>query len=400
MPLPSKPATVEWATDTNYASGPDMGQATKLAPTAGEIESGFIRGQRPPARKMNYFRNLLCQWAQWSDDAAEALAVDLADLEARMLPSRLETFQACTVRNDYLWWSEAHQGAYFSSGGFGTIKMTRAIHEDFDAGSVTMDDGDIKGLAENDDWVVITTTNQSNVTSQAAYKAAGASPSTAWTQIAGANTVHWEEVFYGNGYFILRNESNAIRYFTDPSGSIGGAPTMPGSGTVYGFSVNATTGVICLVRGASLNVYTLSPPYSSWGSPGVLGGAVPSHSGMIYDPTLDRHLLNLNGQILAIRDTGSVAAGYSILTAPYADDETTPTVDGVHLIGGYYVIVLDCGSFNRVYRTTDLTSPASTWDIMVGAPFDGNFFVLKPFDGRLQVDDGGTIYFSQRVEVV
>lgn len=44
----------EWASDANYASGPDVGTPTKVAPSAGEIDSGFVRGTAAVAQHMNW----------------------------------------------------------------------------------------------------------------------------------------------------------------------------------------------------------------------------------------------------------------------------------------------------------------------------------------------------------
>lgn len=60
MPLPAE--LPEWSTDTNYSSGPDVGLPTRLIPTSGERASGYIRGTRPPARKLNWLIGLVCDW--------------------------------------------------------------------------------------------------------------------------------------------------------------------------------------------------------------------------------------------------------------------------------------------------------------------------------------------------
>ncbi len=52
----------EFATDTNYATGPDIGTPTKVAPSAGEIDSGFVRGTAAVAQHMNYLFGEIQDW--------------------------------------------------------------------------------------------------------------------------------------------------------------------------------------------------------------------------------------------------------------------------------------------------------------------------------------------------
>lgn len=72
----------EFATDANYATGPDAGTPTKVAPSAGEIDSGFVRGTAAVAQHMNW---LFGEVQDWTDYLA-GLSSDsefLGDLEAR-----------------------------------------------------------------------------------------------------------------------------------------------------------------------------------------------------------------------------------------------------------------------------------------------------------------------------
>lgn len=71
----------EFATDTNYATGPDVGTPTKVAPSAGEIDSGFVRGTAAVAQHMNYLFGEIQEWLFY----LAGLAADsefLGDLEA------------------------------------------------------------------------------------------------------------------------------------------------------------------------------------------------------------------------------------------------------------------------------------------------------------------------------
>lgn len=64
----------DWATDETYSSGPDSGLPTKLEPTSGEKASGYIRGQRPPARKMNWQFGVTGKWIRHLDGRANMFA--------------------------------------------------------------------------------------------------------------------------------------------------------------------------------------------------------------------------------------------------------------------------------------------------------------------------------------
>ena len=73
----TKPTKVaEWATDANRT----------LEPTAGEKGTGWVLGERPPARHMNWLQNVVYQWFNWFNErffdgaAAEDLEVTGVDI--------------------------------------------------------------------------------------------------------------------------------------------------------------------------------------------------------------------------------------------------------------------------------------------------------------------------------
>jgi hypothetical protein len=75
----------EFATDTNYATGPDSGTPTKVAPSSGEIDSGFVRGTAAVAQHTNYLFGEIEDWLGYVAGMAsdsEFLADLLASLEA------------------------------------------------------------------------------------------------------------------------------------------------------------------------------------------------------------------------------------------------------------------------------------------------------------------------------
>jgi hypothetical protein len=60
MALPTDFPT--WASDTNYSSGPDNGQPTKVVPTSGDQASGFVALTAANPRKFNWLLNNAAQW--------------------------------------------------------------------------------------------------------------------------------------------------------------------------------------------------------------------------------------------------------------------------------------------------------------------------------------------------
>lgn len=66
-----------WATNVNYAGGPNVGTPTKVVPSAGRMADGWRNNDVPPAQEENYEMDLLNQWIQWLD---AGLAANLATL--------------------------------------------------------------------------------------------------------------------------------------------------------------------------------------------------------------------------------------------------------------------------------------------------------------------------------
>lgn len=59
----AKPSsTVTWATDANYASGPESGSSTRLEPSSGVKSQGWIPTQEAPARWANWLIGKLGEW--------------------------------------------------------------------------------------------------------------------------------------------------------------------------------------------------------------------------------------------------------------------------------------------------------------------------------------------------
>ena len=53
------------ATSETFVAGPDIGEDTKVEPSAAEMAEGFHRTGKPPARKLNWSMNKLGEWVQY-----------------------------------------------------------------------------------------------------------------------------------------------------------------------------------------------------------------------------------------------------------------------------------------------------------------------------------------------
>lgn len=67
-----------WATNVNYAGGPNVGTPTKVAPSGGRMADGWRNNDVPPAQEQNYEMDLVNQWIQWFDDPSVADLTALA----------------------------------------------------------------------------------------------------------------------------------------------------------------------------------------------------------------------------------------------------------------------------------------------------------------------------------
>ncbi len=72
-----------WATNTNYAGGPDVGTATKVAPSGGRIADGWRRQDPAVAQEQNYEMNLVDGWLEYFDHGDE---VSLSTLTTNVVP--------------------------------------------------------------------------------------------------------------------------------------------------------------------------------------------------------------------------------------------------------------------------------------------------------------------------
>lgn len=65
----AKPSsTFEWATNTNYVTGPDAGTPTKVEPSAGEVDDGFVRNTAAVAQHMNWALGQVQGWTDYLSD--------------------------------------------------------------------------------------------------------------------------------------------------------------------------------------------------------------------------------------------------------------------------------------------------------------------------------------------
>lgn len=62
----------DYATSTNYDTGPDTGTPTKELMMSGDIANGAIRGIPPAPKKWNYWANLVGRWIRYLEGATVA----------------------------------------------------------------------------------------------------------------------------------------------------------------------------------------------------------------------------------------------------------------------------------------------------------------------------------------
>lgn len=78
--MASKPANgISWASDANYASGSQVGQTTRLAPSAGYKAQGFIPRRSLPARYLNWVLGTISDWVDYLKDGKFSGAVSVVD---------------------------------------------------------------------------------------------------------------------------------------------------------------------------------------------------------------------------------------------------------------------------------------------------------------------------------
>lgn len=86
--MTTRPTTLpDWATDTNYASGPANGTATKVVPNAGLIAQGYKPADEPGAQNFNWQLNLLGQWIAWVDSAKILVATQIINASGTYTPT-------------------------------------------------------------------------------------------------------------------------------------------------------------------------------------------------------------------------------------------------------------------------------------------------------------------------
>jgi len=94
MAKPAEPVT--WATDATQTAGTQIGQDTKLKPSAGDIAQGNQSGRSAPAKWYNWMFNLLGQWTQYLDN----LPAESAFLGAAFNWTGVHNFRNTTLRVD------------------------------------------------------------------------------------------------------------------------------------------------------------------------------------------------------------------------------------------------------------------------------------------------------------
>jgi len=80
----------DFSTDTNFTNGPQVGTATKVEPTAGELAEGYVPGTATPAQKMNWWMNLVGRWVRhFADERLPAIDAAIAAIIATSIPNAI-----------------------------------------------------------------------------------------------------------------------------------------------------------------------------------------------------------------------------------------------------------------------------------------------------------------------
>ncbi len=123
----TRPTTFpDWATNTNYAGGPDIGTVTKVAPSAGRIADGWRNTDVPPAQEQNHEANLTGQWIRYFDDRIEAFEFhdnafffSTASVSSLSITSYFLAIPDCQVGDQlYITWNAS---VYIVGGGVATF---------------------------------------------------------------------------------------------------------------------------------------------------------------------------------------------------------------------------------------------------------------------------------------
>lgn len=94
-----------WATNTNYAGGPDAGTASKVSPSAGRFADGWRNNDVPPAQEQNFWQNLVASWVSYFDNGNTISFASLAG-------------QTGVVENTHLLVDEMGWYSYHAASGF------------------------------------------------------------------------------------------------------------------------------------------------------------------------------------------------------------------------------------------------------------------------------------------
>lgn len=252
----------DWATDATYSSGPDSGLPTKLEPTSGEKASGYIRGQRPPARKMNWQLGKIGDWVRYLDEQH--------DIAARAcLIEQKGTINAIWASAPCIAWDAA-------SNAFLTVSNTHDL-KFFSGANTSVSDASLPPSTTG------TSTNIRVATSDAGtvWLARGASVSTAnrlcrwlkltgsWTAVTGAfpsGTALPFILWVTGTTFLAFDGSNCYEI----NGTAATARTSPGNAPNIGASNGVVT--VTAIYNTAGSIRTTANNGATWTTPTIPGG--------------------------------------------------------------------------------------------------------------------------------
>lgn len=113
---------LEWATNTNYAGGEDVGTVTKDEPSAGRKADGWrggTTGDKPPGQEWNWWRHWLVKWVRFIWEEAVEPEHNNSGRHKRITKNSNLLMNPTGRRGNAHWW-DAGGGAAVNHPGYGT----------------------------------------------------------------------------------------------------------------------------------------------------------------------------------------------------------------------------------------------------------------------------------------
>lgn len=100
----------DWATNANFAGGPDVGTVTKVDPPGAVRQDGWRGNQAPPPQYQNHWQNAVGKWFDWT----RAMFGGTEDLDVQPTRTVVIAGNRCQLAGAPDWDSGSGQGAITS----------------------------------------------------------------------------------------------------------------------------------------------------------------------------------------------------------------------------------------------------------------------------------------------